>query len=100
MDRILIERLGGIAGFGGLGGKLQSRGEVSLSSLCAEDQACVEKLFTLPSKKGARSGKTSTLRDEFYYKVSRTSKSGAETVEVPESALPAVLSRCVKDQLT
>ena len=98
MDRLVIERSGGLAGFAGLGSKIRSRGELSLASLCAEDQAVVEQLFKMPAKSRAALSKATLVRDGFCYKISRTSKAGVQTIEVPETAIPAVLAQCVKDE--
>jgi hypothetical protein len=95
MDLLKVERIGGLAGFGGFGSKIKSRGEVSLASLSDEDQATVEHLFGATSSKP----KPSALRDGFCYKISRTSSKGSVTIEVPEHAVPDSIARCVKDQL-
>ena len=37
------------------------------------------------------------VRDAFRYRISRDGASGAETVEVPETAVPTPVAACVKD---
>jgi hypothetical protein len=48
MDRLHIERVGGLAGFGGP--HLKSRGELELSDLSPADKQAVEGLFKDPQK--------------------------------------------------
>jgi len=38
-------------------------------------------------------------RDAFRYRITRTVKGNKQTVEVPESAVPAALKACVSDKL-
>ncbi|MGX1317841.1 hypothetical protein AB7M17_001294 [Bradyrhizobium sp. USDA 377] len=90
MDRLKIERVGGFAGFGGP--HLKSRGEVALSDLSAADQKTVEQLFADPGKvPAARRGQA----DAFSYRITR----GAQTIEVPEHAVPPAIKSSVKDVL-
>lgn len=94
MDLLLIERVGGIAGFGGP--HLKSRGEVSLSALSSGDRQVVEALFDNPQKlvemhpEGA---------DAFRYRITRQKSGRAETIEVPDSAVPDVIKDSVQDVL-
>ncbi len=94
MDLLTIERLGGLAGLGGLGSRIKSRGQVALASLCSADQTAVEHLFASHAKKTPRA-----VADGFCYRISRTLKTGVETIEVAEDALPHSLIHCVKDEL-
>ena len=89
MDRLKIERVGGVAGFGGP--HLKSRGEVTLSDLSAADQKTVEQLFADPDKVPVRRGQA----DAFSYRITR----GAQTIEVPEHAVPPAIRNSVKDVL-
>jgi len=90
VDRLKIERVGGVAGFGGP--HLKSRGEVTLSDLSAADQKTVEQLFAEPDKvPTARRGQA----DAFSYRITR----GAQTIEVPEHAVPPAIRNSVKDVL-
>lgn len=90
MDRLKIERVGGVAGFGGP--HLKSRGEVALSDLSLADQKTVESLFADPKKVPAsRSGQA----DTFSYRITR----GAQTIEIPEHAVPSTIKSSVKDVL-
>ncbi len=95
MDILTIERLGGLAGIGSLGSRMKSQGQVALASLCAEDQTAVEQLFTGRAKK-----RPTAVADGFCYRISRTVKTGVETIVVTEEAVPQSLIRCVKDELT
>jgi hypothetical protein len=98
MSVLKIERLGGVAGFGGP--HLKSRGECALAELSAADQAAVESLFASAGKGKARGlpdqGK---MRDGFSYRISRQTATGTAEVVVPESMVPAALVSSVKDTL-
>ena len=88
-NHLTIERLGGLAGFGGEGAKIRGRGRVNLDTLSAGDRAAVDALFARPR------GELAAKPDAFHYKISR----GAEAVEVPEGALPQAVVNVVKDEL-
>src|SRR5437868_3840860 len=93
-ERILkVERLGGLAGFGGAKSHLRSQGQVNLAALSAADQKTVEALFQ------SRGADTAPMPDAFRYKISRTTSSGTEAIEVPEHLLPSVITQSVKDEL-
>ncbi len=91
-DRLEVERLGGFAGFGG-GGHLKSRGSVSAKALSAADRDAVDALFARPDD-----GKP-PMPDAFRYRITRQTARGPQSVEVPESRVPAALAGCVKDTL-
>ena len=94
MTSLKIERVGGLAGFGGP--HLKSRGEVAHSDLSPADQKAVEALFADPKKVApAPAGQA----DAFRYKITRQGPAGAQTIEVPEHAVPAALKNSVKDVL-
>jgi hypothetical protein len=90
-----IERIGGFAGFGLPGSKIQSSGEQAISALSATDQASVEALFRNP----ARQQREGPERDTFRYRITRIVSGQEQTVEVPESAVPPALKACVSDKL-
>ena len=96
MGIIKIERIGGVAGFGGP--HLKSRGELPLADLSVADQAAVDALF---AHKGKARGMApnAQMRDGFSYLISRPTATSSETVEVPESMVPAALLASVKDRL-
>jgi emfourin len=96
MDKLKVRRVGGFAGFGIPGSRLESSGERAFSELSAADQAAVEALFRNPT---ARRG-SEQERDTFRYRITRTVKGQDQTVEVPESAVPQALKACVSDKLT
>jgi hypothetical protein len=95
MAILQVERIGGLAGFGGGGSHLRSHGQVDLASLSSQEQEAVEALFQSDRKKT----QSSKMRDGFRYKISRTTPSGTETVEAAESAVPPAIAQCVKDEL-
>jgi len=92
MTVLHVERLGGLPGVGGPRSRLKSCGEIALSALSTRDRTAIEELFRSPP---APVG--SAVRDGFRYRLSRDGASGAETVEVPESNVPAAIAACVKD---
>ncbi len=96
MSTVKIERIGGLGGFGGP--HLKSRGECALADLSAADRAAVEALFAIKGKVRDLAAKLHT-RDGFSYRISRETATGTETVEVPESSVPAALAASVKDTL-
>ena len=94
MDRLQIERIGGLAGFGGP--HLKSRGELALSDLSPADRQAVEDLFSDPRKAApAHPGEA----DAFRYRITRQTESGSQTVEVPFDAVPTIVHESVKDTL-
>lgn len=93
MAVIKVERIGGLANFGGPGARIRSHGQIHPATLSEADRYAVEKLFEKREKK------PSSARDMFSYRISRTTETGDETIEVPESALPASVIACVKDEL-
>jgi len=98
MGTVKLERIGGVGGFGGP--HLKSRGELSFAELTAADQAAVNALFAKQVKGTARGmAPNPHLRDGFSYRISRQTASGTETVEVPESMVPAALLSSVKDTI-
>ena len=95
MSLLHVERIGGLAGFGGVGAHVRSLGQLETDTLSFEEQRAIENLFKSKGK-----AKTSRIRDGFRYRISRTSSSGQmETIEAPEVEIPASLSQCVNDEI-
>jgi hypothetical protein len=94
MAKLHVERLGGLAGFGGARSHVRSHGEIDTATLSPADQRAVDRLFQSRGKT-----KSSPARDTFRYRISRTTPEGVETIEAPEEHVPAAISRCVKDEL-
>lgn len=93
MDRLQIERLGGLAGFGGPGSRIKSKGEVGVADLSPADRQVVADLF---DKKTAV---PPPKPDVFRYRITRQTPAGAQTIEVPEEIVPPPLRDSVKDTL-
>jgi emfourin len=92
MTVLHVERLGGLPAIGTPRSHLKSCGEIALSALSPADRAALDDLFRKPPHAAA-----SAVRDAFRYRISRDGASGAETIEVPEAAVPAAIAACVKD---
>ena len=93
-NHLTIERLGGFAGFGAPPAKIRGRGRVDLDRLSANDRATVDALFASDPHTPHQSS-----ADAFRYKISRGSGEHAESVEVPEGALPSSITSAVTDEL-
>ena len=93
MAILYIEKLGGLAGFGGTRARIRSRGQLDTEALSATDQQAVQALF-----EHSRSSDASGAADGFRLRISRATGSGIETVEVHEGGVPAAIASCVKDE--
>jgi hypothetical protein len=91
VDRLNIERVGGLAGFGLPGSRLKSKGDVPLSELSPSDRRALDALFESKAKA------VSPMPDCFRYRITRQTPQGPQTIEVPEDLVPLVLRNCVKD---
>lgn len=93
---IVIERIGGLGGFGLPGSHLESKGEVASTALSPAVRARVDLLFATYGK-----GKAAPVKgaDGFSYKISRTTVNGIEVITVPEAEVPAELRDSVTDRL-
>ncbi len=96
-DCLHVERLGGLAGFGGAGGRLRSHGEVAASALSDKDQQAVHALFAKPA--ASSSATVPTHPDGFRYRLTRQTPQGPQSVEVPEAHVPEAVRAVVKDEL-
>lgn len=94
MAVLQVERIGGLAGFGGVKSHVRSRGQLDLAALTPAEQQAVEALFQSHGE-----AKAAQMRDGFRYKITRITSAKSETIEAPESIVPAALVRCVKDEL-
>lgn len=90
---VTIERLGGLGGFGGPGSRIRSRGSVSPDALSPDDRARVDALFR------GDGAATPAHADGFTYRLTRDGPAGKQSIEVPESAVPAALVASVRDEI-
>lgn len=95
MSILSVERIGGLAGFGGARARIRSLGQLDTEQLSAADRKVVDALFQ-PRKKAEKS----SVRDGFRFRLTRTTERGDETVEIAEKLVPALVAQCVKDELT
>jgi len=94
MATLHVERIGGLAGFGGTRSRIRSRGQIDVAALPTAEAKAVEALFQTQGR-----AEDSQVRDGFRYRISRITPAGTETIEAPESAVPSMLMQCVKDEL-
>jgi hypothetical protein len=98
MGILRVERIGGLAGYGGARSRLKSDGQIAFSALSLTDQKAVEALFKAQGKAAP-----SPVRDGFSYRVTRggdgRGEAAGKTILVPEDKMPAALIACVKDRI-
>lgn len=94
MSKLKIERIGGLAGFGGQKSHLRSRGEIDINELSKEDRKVVEDLFQSHGK-----AEKTLSRDGFQYRISRMTSKGIESTEADEEKIPNAVRQCVKDEI-
>jgi hypothetical protein len=90
-DLVKVERVGGLAGFGGP--RLKSAGEVAMSALSAADRKAIEAMFRVAARAGA--GKP----DGFVYRITMSSGGVTKTVDVSGERVPEAIRKCVKSTL-
>jgi len=88
-----IEKVGGLAGYGGTRARIRSRGQIDTTELSPADQQAVESLFETGGSDEPPAG-----ADSFQFRISRTTPSGTETVKAHEGQLPEAVASCVKDE--
>lgn len=94
MSKLTIERIGGLAGFGGANSHVQSRGEINIEELSKEDKKIVEDLFISQSKIHSK-----IAMDTFRYKISRMTSKGIESIEAEEEKIPHIVRQCLRDEI-
>jgi hypothetical protein len=94
MGIIKVERIGGLAGYGGARSRLKSEGQIAFSELSLSEQKAVEALFKAKDKAAPPQ-----MRDGFSYRVTRGGGAAGDTILVPEDKMPAALIACVKDRI-
>lgn len=93
MAVIQVERFGGLAGFGGGGARIRSRGQIDTSLLSASETEAVDALF-----RGQGATEAPGNADRFRVELTRSTADGTETVVVPEADIPAKVAACLKDE--
>lgn len=93
---LLVERLGGLAGFGSRGSRLRSRGTLDLDTLQEPERQKILALFSI-------GGTRETLKpgpDSFRYRITRRRETGIQTIEAHEAVVPPAICSCVRDEIT
>lgn len=93
-DKLRIEKLGGLAGFGLSASHIRSEGTSLLSALSPTDRAIMESLF-----EGHRPAAAAGGIDAFRYRITRETPHGPQTIEVHGDDLPEMVKRSVTDRL-
>lgn len=93
MDDVKVERLGGLAGFGGAGSRLRSSGHVPFDALSDDDRAKLKELFSAGPKILAHGA------DGFSYRITWTGSAGVKVIELAEGQVPVALVACVVDRI-
>jgi hypothetical protein len=94
VDRLRIEKKGGLANFGGSSAKIKSQGELNLSTLPPAQRQAVESLFGRSDLVAPRGS-----GDVPVYHMTRETPSGTQTIQVPENLAPDVVKKSVTDRL-
>jgi hypothetical protein len=90
MGILHMERIGGLVGLGTSRARLRSHGQLDTQSLSTDEAQAVEQLFKAPASPAAP--------DTFTLRLTRSGDAGTQSVVVPESAVPANLLKCLKDE--
>ena len=98
MGILSIERIGGLAGYGGAGSRIKSEGKIAYLALAPVDQRKVDALFGATAKEKA-AWENPLMRDGFRYRITRSGAGMSSTIEVPEDKVPISLVGCVKDRI-
>lgn len=96
-DRLEVERLGGLAGFGGPGAHLRSAGRLQGHELAEPDRQQLAALFA----GGPAPAEVRGAADGFRYRLAlhRGGTAAPVVIEVPETAVPQAVRDCVSDEL-
>lgn len=89
MTILHIERIGGLAGFGGAHTRIRSRGQIDTSELSDTERQAVDSLFR---NRGAP--EAPKIADGFRFRITQ----GTKTVVVSEAVVPAKVAACVQDE--
>ena len=92
MERLEVERLGGLAGFGNPSSHLRASGNCTREEIGEKDWALVLALF-------ARTPKAAKQADGFRYRLTHLLDKTSRTIEAAEDDVPASVQACVRDSL-
>lgn len=93
MTMLHVERLGGLAGYGGARARIRSCGCLDTADLPAAARETVEALL-----RSAGTTRAPTVADGFRYRLRGEIDGVERSIEVPEAAVPAAVVACVKDE--
>lgn len=94
MGILKVEKIGGLAGFGGARARIRSLGQLDTAALSAAERKELDSLF-----RAGGSSEPAAGGDGFRFRISRSTAGGTETIEASEADVPAALASCVKDEL-
>jgi len=94
MSSYIVEKLGGIAGFGGPSARIRSTGRIEFSSLVETDQQFLMNLFAHKPELNQK-----LCPDELKYRITTGSDERQMAIELPESLTPSFIKKCVRDEL-
>lgn len=101
---IEVERIGGFGGFGLPGARIRSRGQLAWSQLSAAEQAALDQHLKAQHLQAQHLQAPlypadSPVADGFRYRLTWHRGPQPQTLELPESLVPAALRDCVSDEL-
>lgn len=88
-----VEKLGGLAGFGGPFSRLKSVGQIDESAVDEPARKLLNELFA-----SASSPEPLKKPDEFRYKITLMKNGVENSIELPESQTPLVIRQSVRDE--
>lgn len=93
MATYFVEKLGGIACFGGPSARIRSVGKIDDETLSEYDRALLKNLFSSDLMRNKEPGP-----DEFQYRITLMNDKFQKSIDLPESKTPPAIKDCVRDE--
>ena len=90
-NKLCVERIGGLAGFGLPQSHLKSEGTIALEALPPNDRRTIEAHFDGSQRASPVEG------DAFLYKITRQTSGGLQTINLSEQDAPESIRNIVRD---